>query len=106
MRGGWALAHILFERDKKCFARFDFNIISNLHGSIVSFLTKTGSVTYNSNSLENLIHLYSIVWGNSQGTEGQFSENICSEGDLRSRIFGAFVVKFLACLPLLGFSNI
>ena len=25
--------------------------------------------------------------------------------DLRSRIFGTFVVKFLACLPLLGFSN-
>ena len=24
----------------------------------------------------------------------------------RSRIFGTFVVKFLACLPLLGFSNI
>ena len=26
--------------------------------------------------------------------------------DLRSRIFRTFVVKFLACLPLLGFSNI
>ena len=25
--------------------------------------------------------------------------------DLRSRIFETFVVKFLACLPLLGFSN-
>ena len=37
---------------------------------------------------------------------GNFRENICSEDDLRSRIFGAFVVKFLACLPLLGFSNI
>ena len=33
-------------------------------------------------------------------------ENICSEDDLRSTIFGTFVVKFLACLPLLGFSNI
>ena len=31
---------------------------------------------------------------------------ICSEDVLRSRIFGTFVVKFLACLPLLGFSNI
>jgi len=30
---------------------------------------------------------------------GNFRENICSEDDLRSRIFGAFVVKFLACLP-------
>ena len=35
-----------------------------------------------------------------------FWKNICSEDDLRSRIFGTFVVKFLACLPLLGFSDI
>ena len=35
-----------------------------------------------------------------------FRKNICSEDDFRSRIFGTFVVKFLACLPLLGFSNI
>ena len=42
----------------------------------------------------------------SRGTQRQFSENICLEDDLRSRIFGTFVVKFLACLPLLGFSNI
>ena len=42
----------------------------------------------------------------SRGTQRQFSENICSEDDLRSRIFGTFVVKFLACRPLLGFSNI
>ena len=41
-----------------------------------------------------------------RGTQRQFSETICSEDDLRSRIFGKFVVKFLACLPLLGFSNI
>ena len=42
----------------------------------------------------------------SGGTQRQFSENICSEDDLRSRIFETFVVKFLAYLPLLGFSNI
>ena len=41
-----------------------------------------------------------------RGTQRQFLENICSEDDLRSRIFGPFVVKFLACLPLLGFWNI
>ena len=35
-----------------------------------------------------------------------FRKNICSEDDLRSRIFETFVVKFLACLPLPGFSNI
>ena len=42
----------------------------------------------------------------NRGTQCQFSENICSEDDLRSRIFGTFVVKFVACLPLQGFSNI
>ena len=36
-----------------------------------------------------------------RGTQ-RHSENICSEDNLRSRIFGAFVVKCLACLPLLG----
>ena len=42
----------------------------------------------------------------TRGTQRQFSENICSEDDLRSKIFGTFVVKFLSCLALLGFSNI
>ena len=41
-----------------------------------------------------------------RGTQRQFSENICSEDNLRSRIFGTVVVKFLACLPAPGFSNI
>ena len=47
-----------------------------------------------------LNHIY------SGAPNGNFRENICSEDNLRSRIFGAFVVKFLAYLPLLGFSNI
>ena len=34
---------------------------------------------------------------------GNFRENICSEDDLRSRIFGAFVVKFLACEQMKSF---
>ena len=42
----------------------------------------------------------------SGAPNGNFRENICSEDDLRTRIFGTFVVKFLACLPLQGFSNI
>ena len=42
----------------------------------------------------------------NRGTQRQFLENICSEDDLRFRIFGIFVLKFLACLPPLGFSNI
>ena len=41
-----------------------------------------------------------------RGTQRQFLGNICSEDDYISRIFGTFVVKFLACLPLLGFWNI
>ena len=41
-----------------------------------------------------------------KGTQSQVLENIFSEDDLIPRIFGTFVVKFLACLPLLGFSNI
>ena len=41
-----------------------------------------------------------------QGHPTSISENICSEDDLRSGIFGTFVVKFLTCLSLLGFLNI
>ena len=41
-----------------------------------------------------------------RGTQRQFSENNCSEDDLRSRIFGTFAVTFLASRPLLGLSNI
>ena len=50
----------------------------------------------------------SNFWGMwmKQDTQSQFSENICSEDDLKSRIFGTFVVKFPACLHLLGFSKI
>ena len=40
------------------------------------------------------------------GHPTSISENICSEDDLRSTIFGTVVVKFLACPPVLGFSNI
>ena len=45
-----------------------------------------------------------VYWAGAP--KDNFRENICSEDDLRSRIFGTFVAKFLACLPLLGFSNI
>ena len=41
-----------------------------------------------------------------RGNQRQFLENICSEDDLISRIFGTFVVKFSAYLAPLGFSNI
>ena len=48
---------------------------------------------------------FPLAFINLRGTQRQFLENICSEDDLRYRTFGAFVVKFLACPPLLGFSN-
>ena len=51
-------------------------------------------------------HSLSVKYTWSGAPNGNFRENICSEDDLRTRIFGTFVVKFLACLPLLGFSNI
>ena len=56
--------------------------------------------------MNKLNDIFCISLGWLRGTQRQFSENICSENDLRSRIFGTFFVKFLACLPLLGFSNI
>ena len=44
--------------------------------------------------------LFSVSTSNLTGApNGNFRENICLEDDLRSRIFGTFVVKFLACLP-------
>ena len=54
---------------------------------------------------ESLLGPVSLA-SNFRGTQRQFSENICSEDDLRSRIFGTFFGKILACLPLLGFSNV
>ena len=48
---------------------------------------------------------YSSPKKNVGSTQRRVLKNICSEDDLRSRIFVTFVVKFLACLPLLGFSN-
>ena len=51
-------------------------------------------------------YILNHVMKSVRGTQRQFSENICSEDDLRSRISGTFVVKFLACLLLLGFPNI
>ena len=39
------------------------------------------------------------------GTLDPRQKDRLSEDDLRSRIVGTFVVKFLACLPLLGFSS-
>ena len=44
--------------------------------------------------------LLNLSVGDAGAPNDNFRENICSEDDLRSKIFGTFVVKFLACLPL------
>ena len=50
-----------------------------------------------------LIIISTCISATLRDTHCQFSENICSDDDLRSEIFGTFAVKFLACLPLLGY---
>ena len=52
------------------------------------------------------LHSITLFVQISGAPNDNFLENICSEDDLRSTIFGTFVVKFLACLPPLGFLNI
>ena len=47
-----------------------------------------------------------VLLNTSGAPNDNFRKIICSENNLRSRIFGSFSVKFLACLLLLGFSNI
>ena len=62
---------------------------------------------FNLNIFDSLYRNANFLPVNSTGAPNDnFRKNICSEDDLRSRIFGTFIVKFLACLPLLGFSNI
>ena len=53
-----------------------------------------------------LVIIYVITVKFSGAPNDNFRKNICSEDDLRSRILETFVVTFLACLPLLGSSNI
>ena len=70
-------------------------------GKILSLLAALDSV---GNS--TVLFMY-IEHGHTTGAPNDnFRKNICSEDDLRSRIFGTFVIKFIACLLLLGFSNI
>ena len=70
--------------------------------------TELRKVDENSSIGVKRIHLGVYHFGQNQRSEApndNFRKNICSEDDLRSRIFETFVVKFFACLPLLGFSN-
>ena len=75
----------------------------NLSGSIFTWYYLF-SMTFSRLSLS--VKSYGETIQMKQGHPTSIFQNICSEDDLRSRILGTFVVKFLACLPLLGFSNI
>ena len=80
-------------------------MLRNRHTQQLHFL-QFSRVMRSSVALELTSAITFLVLSSFRGTQRQFSENICSEDDLRCRIFGTFVVKFLACPSLLGFSNI
>ena len=82
---------------------YKFSVSSTSSSTVFSHLNKlcrskaTGLDNISAKIIRECADLISV----SKGTQRQFSENICSEDDLRSTIFGTFAVKFLACLPLL-----
>ena len=43
---------------------------------------------FNGNFIKPFATIFTLELGNNKGTQRQFLENICSEDDLRSRIFG------------------
>ena len=63
------------------------------------------STLFVSNINTDCVQLFDSLFHTGAPNEN-FRKNICSQDDLRSRIFGSFFVRFVACLPLLGFSNI
>ena len=116
------LTHLLFNYSFNCLERY---IFPYLFGTLCKALTAGLDRHYSNFNYCPYGHLGNTVttlfrpryfgrWQNGHtlsykktgAPNGNFRENICSDDDLRSRIFGAFVVKFLACLPVLGFSNI
>ena len=74
------------------FLRFDFYVLF----LFLFILESTGVIRLGGKT--------KILQGHPRSIFGKYLFG-CSEDDLRSRIFGTFVVKFLACPPLLGFSN-
>ena len=74
--------------------------------NLLSPFSHPSALMLNMHLVCSILALNSGNEGYFRSTQRQFSENISSEDDLRSRIFGTFIVKFLACMPLLGFSNI
>ena len=76
--------------------------------SLTSYVAKTTiAIVIMLNNITRMLNLKALATTTVSGAPNDnFRKNICSEDDLGSRIFETFVVKFLACLPLLGFSNV
>ena len=73
------------------------------HADCLSVLKSDALITYSvpayrKGVMENLIFCY-IITRKCRGTQRQFSENICSEDDMRSRIFGTLFCRKISCLP-------
>ena len=95
------ICNFLWEMERKNHNQRNQSKINLL--STTAIITQYSSISFNS----PFAWVGSAVCVLDSGApNGNFRENICSEDDLRSKIFGTFVEKFLACLPLLGFSNI
>ena len=64
---------------------------------VLMFSATDEKTPYEQGENRTVITVQSIA-ARSRGTQRQFSENFCSEDDLKSRIFGTFFCK-IYCLP-------
>ena len=94
-----------------CFFTVKKHFLNRLISAFCSLLqwleadSKLPSCTHECTLIIKVFAICPLFKQRSGTPQRQFSENISSEDDLRSRTFGTFVVKFLACLPLLGFKK-
>ena len=124
------LLHLLHHVLKHKWVKVGFNMIPLLdhHLCDMSIIWRTKDIPWKSLVESTIKHLLESLWRwraahsirymsrtpmpivrmvhRKQGHPTSTFGKSCSEDDLGSRIFVTFVVKFIACLPLLGFSNI
>ena len=123
-KSSWSQFRVLYQRNEMVMkelildnkeAREKYKDVSICYSSFFSFksitlnrhIQKSSAPNYMQADFNKCYEVFACSFSQLyRGTQRQFSENICSEDDLRSRIFGTFVLKFLACLTVLGFSNI
>ena len=84
----------------------NFTTVKEVHNYFLHALIISSSLHLTLVTCGRLIAIKYTNHYSSGAPNDNFRKIICSEDNLRSRIFGSFSVKFLACLPLLGFSNI